>query len=286
MKRLVILAAVLLLTGGSFLSASTDTFGTGSNQFAIEFVEISGDTNPASGYGTVNNDYRMGMFEITNEQFSKFTAINPGFTGADIPVNDVTWFQAAQFVNFLNTSKGEQPAYKFAGDQMSMWEPFDEGYDQANPFRNSNAKYFLPTEDEWVKAAYFNGAGIQTFATPDGTIPLAGTETNYDNAVGQPWDVASGSEELNGTFDMMGNVWEWMENPFNTRFYMPAFDRCIRGGSFTYSNTLEISSFNRANSSPYGEANNIGFRVASVVPEPCSLVLLSIGGLMLRRRKR
>ena len=51
-----------------------DTFGTGANQFTIDFVSISGATNPTSGYGIVNNDYRMGTYEMTNGQWSKFKA--------------------------------------------------------------------------------------------------------------------------------------------------------------------------------------------------------------------
>jgi len=286
MKRLVILAAVMFLAGGNVVWASIDTFGAGENQFSIEFVTISGDTNPASGYGNVDHDYRMGMFEITNTQYSKFSVDNPFYYGPDAPVVDVSWFEAAQFVNFLNTSKGQQPAYKFVDGQMEAWQPYDQGYDLNNPFRNSNAKYFLPNEDEWVKAAYWNGAILQNYATKNGAVPVAGTDTNYDNLLDQPWNVASGSEELNDTFDMMGNVWEYMENPFNGRFYIPELDRTIRGGSFTGNDPLEVSSFIRYNFPPHGDAANIGFRVASEVPEPCSLVLLSVGGLMLRRRKK
>jgi hypothetical protein len=40
---------------------------------------------------------------------------------------------------------------------MSAWDVLDNGFDASNPYRNSNAKYFLPSEDEWVKAAYWNG---------------------------------------------------------------------------------------------------------------------------------
>ena len=62
--------------------ASADIFGTGANQFTIDFVNISGDTNPASGYGIVNNDYRMGTYEITNDQWDKFKASYGTVTGA------------------------------------------------------------------------------------------------------------------------------------------------------------------------------------------------------------
>ncbi len=77
----------------------------------------------------------------------------------------------------------------------------------------------LPTEDEWFKAAYWNGSEIQEYATKPGDTlhegdGTSGTGWNYNNTdpVG-PWNVGSGSEELNGTYDMMGNNWEWIEDP-------------------------------------------------------------------------
>ena len=70
-----ILTAVVSVVLALGSVASADTFGTGANQFTIDFVDISGDTNPASGYGIVNNDYRIGTYEITNDQWNKFTNI-------------------------------------------------------------------------------------------------------------------------------------------------------------------------------------------------------------------
>ena len=56
--------------------ASADTFGTGDNQFTIDFVNISGDAsslngtnigvNRPEGFIDPANDYRMGTYEITN----------------------------------------------------------------------------------------------------------------------------------------------------------------------------------------------------------------------------
>jgi hypothetical protein len=54
--RCLLAVAVVLVAG----AAMADTFGTVGNQFTIDFVGISGSTNPTSGYGIVNNDYRMG----------------------------------------------------------------------------------------------------------------------------------------------------------------------------------------------------------------------------------
>jgi formylglycine-generating enzyme required for sulfatase activity len=309
MKRLLGVSLCLCLVSGL---AFGDTFGTGGNQFTVDFVNISGDAGnlgswPAgSNYtfsGVNHGDYRMGKFEITNDQWSKFKNEygtvygsptyaydeNPYFTGTNVPTNRVSWYEAAQFVNWLNTSTNHAPAYKFSGTQgtrnytLEVWQAGDEGYSASNPYRNSNAYYFLPTEDEWVKAAYWNGTNLQTYSNASAADLISGVpdpaKWNYDPSAGsEPWAVGSGSEELNGTYDMMGNVWEWNETLVGSDY------RVWRGSSY-YNSDHSLESSDRVYGNPYSEGFDLGFRVASV-PEPCSLVLVSLGGLVLIRRRR
>jgi len=117
--RISVLAAsayILLISGIVW----ADTFGTGENQFALNFVTISGDTNPTSGipagngftFTGVDNNYRMGVYEITIRQWNKFSASlgvpvtgNPSeayskipywpWLGEDIPMNNVSWYESA-----------------------------------------------------------------------------------------------------------------------------------------------------------------------------------------------
>lgn len=283
-----------------------DTFGTGGNQFTIDFVDITSATNPTIYYGFVDYDYRMGKFEITNDQWNKFVNIygiptgtgggplnaydeDPYWTGDDVPTNNASWYEAAQFVNWLNTSTNHQAAYKFTGTKgtsnytFAVWESSDAGYDASNPFRNSNAYYFLPTDNEWIKAAYWNGTILQTYATTGDSVPVAGVNTNYDDAVGLPWTFDSGSEELNETFNMMGNVWEFTESPYYSGDYMAYTDRSVHGGSYSEV-AIYLRSSDRINVNPDYEACFIGFRIASVIPEPCTVLLLGLGGMLIRKR--
>lgn len=315
MQKLTILTLIAVLVP----SALADTFGTGGNAFTIDFVPISGATNPAGAYGVVSNDYRMGKFEITNDQWTKFESAygavtgapthaydsNPYFTGTSVPTNNVSWYEAAQFVNWLNTSSGKSAAYKFSGTQATSdytfvpWDAADTGYNPNNPFRNSNAFYFLPSENEWVKAAYWNGLALQEYATKAGESLYQGNGSNggwnyldyLDDDIGPdgpdegPWNVGSGSQELNGTYDMMGNVMEWMDRPDTTGIYVSGFG--YRGGSYKREARLAASHpiISSAPYSPGTENSHVGFRVASI-PEPCTLLLLGVGGIIARRGRR
>ena len=309
-----VVAAVVCVSWVS--AASADSFGSGGNQFDIDFVTISGATNPTSGYGIVNNDYRIGVYEITNDQWSKFQASlapvavtgdpagayddDPYWTGTNVPTNKVSWYEAAQFVNWLNTSTGHQAAYKFTGTQgtggyaLDTWSAA-EAAGGTNFYRHKDAFYYLPTEDEWVKAGYWNGTSLQTYATKAGETlhqgdGTSGTGWNYydggyaTNPSG-PWDVGSGSEELNGTFDIMGNVFEWMESPYTSGDDGTGSARGLRGGSYNYLGDPLASSY-RHNIYPGYEFDGVGFRVASEVPEPASIGLRAIGGLALIKRRR
>jgi formylglycine-generating enzyme required for sulfatase activity len=318
-RGMLAVALVLAVDG-----AMADTFGTLENQFTIDFVGISGstnptDTSPSDGYGIVNNDYRMGTYEITNAQWNKFTAAYGTVTGSplssydgsfhnwgtgttNVPTNMVSWYEVAQFTNWLNTSTGHQAAYKFTGTQgtsdytFAAWSSTDSGYDAGNPYRNTAAKYYLPTGDEWVKAAYWNGTTLQTYATQAGESlaqgdGVSGTGWNYiddgyaTNPYG-PWNVGSGSQELNGTYDMMGNVWEWMESPWTSGDYGASSSRGLRGGHWhNYSSLLAVSSCGIGG--PTGENYILGFRVASV-PEPGSIAMLvsgAVAGLIWWKRR-
>ena len=242
-KCMTIAAVAVVLTCVSGTQA--DVFGTGDNQFTIDFVPIPGNPGVTRAFNTSGDpietftagvvgdytdpgdDFRISVHEITNAQWAKFQAElgvpvtgypgysydeDPYWTGANVPTNNASWYEAAQFVNWLNTSTGHQAAYKFVGTQggtgyaMTRWSAA-EADNGTNLYRHKDAVYHLPTEDEWVKAAYWNGSDIQTWATPDDTVPDEDVEANYgDEYNAQPWDVGSGSEELNGTFDMMGNI--------------------------------------------------------------------------------
>jgi formylglycine-generating enzyme required for sulfatase activity len=81
---------------------------------------------------------------------------------------------------------------------------------------------------------------------------------------------------------MMGNVWEWTETYRNMNMFN--LYSVKRGGSFNSPGNLLGSTF-RSEDLSHGEFGDVGFRIASIVPEPASLLLFGLGGLLLRTRK-
>ena len=311
MKNLIILAAIVMLA----VPAVADTFGSGANQFTLEFVKISGDASSANGINISQHapthsgyksfvdpgyDYRISKFETNNDQWNKFKSElgmpvtgselsyvhDSRWTGANMPANNISWFEAAQFVNWLNMSKGHHEAYRFTGTQgtgdytFTLWNA-TEAWGGTNLCRHKDAFYFLPSEDEWAKAAYWNGTTLQLFATQTGAKPIRGIDSNYGQTLTYtgPWNVGSGTEELNGTFDMMGNVYEWTDSPSVLGDSLPG---CTRGGAFKWEDYYG-SLYHRSGSALRREWDDMGFRVAAI-PEPCTLLLLGLGGLLITKR--
>ncbi len=333
MKKAVhIMCAVVVASLGSV--AMGDDFGTGANRFSIDFVTISGDASNVNlqlGYNPSGlnrmfsdpGDFRIGVYEITTRQWLKFAELSPTpikgsptiayigesyWSNVDYPTTGTNWYEAAQMINWLNTSTGHHPAYKFTGTQGTSDYAFDtwstaEADNGTNLYRHKDAFYYLPTDSEWVKAAYWNGATIQDYALKDGDVlvkgdSVSGTGWNYYD--GQfaldpegPWEVGSGSEELNGTYDMMGNLWEFVENNLNNN-YDPEDGRAIRGGAYiemganVYKNQLASWGYGGSDPNNYGAGypSSHTFRIASRVPEPATLSLLALGGLAMLRRRR
>jgi len=267
----------------------------------LDFVTIGNPGNPGDtrtdypdsanpyGCGAVDYTYQLGKYEITNGQWNDFVSAagaptgnpsyaydqSPSWTGTNVPTNKVSWYEAAQFCNYLTSGDKSRGAYQFSGTNTNPGDFL--GIDRAVSITTYGTTYVIPTEDEWYKAAYYTGSSYSTYANGTDTAPIAGTDTNYDDVIGQPWDVGSGTQEQNGTFDMMGNVLEWNETLISSA-------RGICGGC-CYNYASDLRSSTRGNGlSPYSEYNVVGFRVASV-PEPATISLLALGTLALRKRK-
>jgi hypothetical protein len=218
----------------------------------------------------------------------------------------MTWYESAAFVNWLNTSKGFQAAYNLTWSgstwSMALWTVTDAGYDANNLYRNSLAKYFLPSENEFYKAAYgkSDGSGYYLYPTASDTAPIAvasGTQAGtavYNGVTAQPASVyTAGGLSSYGTMGQGGNVWGWEESAFDGVNDDATEVRGLRAGYWDYPSTQLQSSRRDGGAFPDVQTDNVGFRVASVdigsIPEPSTYALFGIGAIglliVMRRRK-
>jgi formylglycine-generating enzyme len=271
-------------------AAQADTFGTSGNEFTIDFVNIGNTGNAAdtTGYGAVPYEYRVGTYEITQDAITKATAsgmanVTAGAWTGSQPAANISWYEAAAFVNWLNTSTGKTAAYDLAWDgsawSMNLWssgQAWTAGGE--NLYRNKDAFYFLPSENEWYKAAYYNAAGTNYFLYPtaSSSLPTAvasGTDAGsavYGGVVAGAFAPAivdsAGGLSPYGTMGQGGNVSEWTESAFAGTNSSPSEVRAVLGGDWLAVDLLLRSGF-RSSLDPSVERRDAGFRVAQTVPE-------------------
>lgn len=334
MKTVSILAAAAVLVEGAPLfaqpvSMSWSVVGNAGN--AVD----PGTSFGSLRFGAVGYEYRIGTYEVTNAQYAAFlnavAATDPNglyntFMSADSrggitrsgsagsytyavkanmgnkPVNYVSWYDAARMSNWMSNGQGsggtESGVYNFSGPTTLL----SITRDLSNP-----RQVFLPTEDEWYKAAYHQPAsqggdadGYWAYATQTnfGGINLAAATSTGDVAnpgqftanfgFGADWNGlngnvttvgSAGSLTYYGLLDMNGNVEEWMQTGDN------AFNRTTRGERWN-GNGNGLGSGSRGFMGSGSETDSLGFRLASPIPAPASAGLLALAGLVAARRRR
>ncbi len=269
---------VALLAAAGFACAETPLFVP---------VSDAGNASDVTGFGAVKNAYRIGMNEVTRTQYAAFLnavaatdthglySPNMGITRAGAPgsyvyaatdgarsVAWVSWYDALRYANWLNNG---QPAGA-AGAASTETGAYTFSGETSVSIRNPEARVFLPSEDEWYKAAYYQGgsnAWYWAYPTRSDTPPLASLPTVSDNAANYDQvatDVmAAGaypaSQGYFGTHDQAGNLWEWNEALIDG-------DRGLRGGSYD-DYPLLLQAGYRDSQIPTDENEFVGFRVAA-----------------------
>jgi formylglycine-generating enzyme required for sulfatase activity len=294
----------------------------------IDWVPVGDAGNPAdvpatncdsANCGSVNYDYYISKYEVTNPQYAAFlnaaAASDPlglyntgmgsdasfggitqsGSDGSysytvkagfeDKPVTYVSFYDALRFSNWLNNGEGAADTETGAYELLGGTPVPSNG---ATVTREPGASTFLPSENEWYKAAYYSPGGVyfdyptRTDTLTDCVAPGADTGNSANCASGALTIVGAYglSDSPYGTFDQGGNLWEWNE-------------QIVNGFAWPRAGNWEDGAGNLA-ASAHGseglaaERDDFGFRVASLVPEPAQVLLVLTGGLVLAgvRRRR
>ena len=246
----------------------------GVNSFGMAFVHVPAGSFPM-GCGesddnclhdekprhlvTINQAFYLGKFEVTQGQWAAVMGTRPSaFKGDDLPVENVSWNDAQEFIRRLNALERTD-------------------------------KYRLPTEAEWEYAAR---AGSMTKFSFDAAY--AGEYAWFwDNSNNMTHPVGQKLPNPLGLHDMHGNVWEWVQDWYREDWYVLLLAsspdnplrgtasplkneqglsvnpsgppegtyRVLRGGS--WSNDLRyLRSAHRHGYSPATRRVNLGFRLA------------------------
>ena len=222
---------------------------------------------------------------------------------ANYPVNFVSFGDSARFANWLHNgqpagaqglSTTEDGAYYLNG-AMTQAELLAVN-------REPDWTWAITSEDEWYKAAYHKNDGASgnyfDYPTSSDALPSndlvdpdpgnnANLRVGFDFTVGPPNYLTETGEFENssspyGTFDQGGNVWEWNELVWTDGYNN---FRGIRGGAWFFDDTALHAACRDGGGNPIGESYMIGFRV-SAIPEPASIAILALGGVMVLGRRR
>ncbi len=199
--------------------------------------------------------------------------------------------QVRQLARYLDTARYRRTS-SIPAAIFNCGRRASRGTTRTNLYRNKLAKYFLPSINEWHKAAYYDPvAGVYyTYPTginnvPDG-IDFVGDPNFdavfYDGGLNlNPNAITNvGLPSPYGTFGQGGNVDEWAETAFDRTNDDPAESRGRLGGSWVDGSTLLLGS-NPNGIAPFVERPYSGFRVTSIVPEPNVSIVLVTGVLLL-----
>jgi formylglycine-generating enzyme required for sulfatase activity len=285
------------------------TAASAANALELEWVTVddAGNAPDKTGYGAVAYEFQITKHEITAAQYAEFlnavaAKADPralwnagqkidrtGAAGAfkyaprptreGEPVMPVSFLDAMRFANWLHHGGG-------SGDTETGAYLISKGGGLAS--REAGARIWIPNENEWYKAAYYQpqatggppgnywryptrsdvapklakpgdpGLNLANFLADTRPQPSGGILRGFNDVM--PVGSFPGSASHYGTLDQAGNAWEWIETTvFGTQ-------QIIRGGSMCGSHEKLLSTV-RTSTSPAKRYPDTGFRLARAMPK-------------------
>lgn len=194
---------------------------------------------------TISYAFAVGKYEVTIEQWDAMMGNTDNLyfkksCGTNCPATGVSWIKAQEFIQKLNAKTGKQ--------------------------------YRLPSESEWEYAC--RASGQHEYCGSDNMGSVAWHDGNSGKDV---HPVGEKQANAFGLYDMSGNIFEWVEDSYHDSYAGAPTDgsvwqgdgarRVFRGGSWK-SVAKIVRATNRGNDEPNYKYNNIGFRLARMLPLP------------------
>jgi hypothetical protein len=221
----------------------------------------------------ISYDFFMDTIEVTQASYNGLMqAIPPIFSGPQLPVQNVTWYDAIMYCNALSKQMNLDTVYTYVSITS-------QGANSLNEDSTKNG-FRLPTEDEWELAAK-GGVGA-TFATNDGSISC--NNANYLSCNNSTVNVGTYPANPYGIHELSGNISEWCWTLYETpdpgringridyaggNSASVTANRIVRGGSYA-DNTSELISSARSYATANGryatDLIDIGFRCVRIAP--------------------
>ncbi len=198
---------------------------------------------------------------VTQEIWVKVMDENPSYNKewSDMPVTDVSWYDAIKFCKKLNKIAELEQCYSKddAGEIICNW---------------SAKGYRLPTEAEWEYSAKGGNKGKGfLYSGSDELYEVGWCNVNSDRTIHRVKGKIPNELDI---YDMSGNVWEWCWDWYDD--YRDTFGleknplgpsigrgRILRGGSYT-SFPFDCKSTNRSFAKPDIQNNSYGFRLVRI----------------------
>lgn len=181
-------------------------------------------------------------FPVTQDFYFEITDENPSTFKGDLrPVETVTFKDAVIFCNKISVQNGLTPCYLIQDESEEIF------------FEKSANGYRLPTEAEWEYACKAGSTDIRYGQLSD----IAWYKDNSDN---KTHNVGQKAPNAWGLYDMLGNVWEWCSDLYDTEVY--GSYRIFRGGGFCDVERSVMATTRRRSHPLKFKIEDLGFRIA------------------------